>query len=126
MSPLTLYPDSAVIMHPLLLPRILWHQWAKNQCGVIDAVSAHHLCFAQFLTADADSTGFNLLFGYDRAFVGLGVRAARDAVAAERLLHRGEVGLEPIEVDTQRGRVEIPLRDPYLASGVNGDRARSR
>src|SRR4029453_391694 len=49
--------------------------------------------------------------------VRLGMRTARQAVLLQRRLHGGDVLLHLVEVNAERGRVELPLRNAWLDDG---------
>ena len=73
------------------------------------------LGLAELGAADADRAGGELQLGDVGAVMGLGVRPGGQPEAPHRRLHGRDVRLERVEVDAERRRVEIPLRDPDAA-----------
>ncbi len=65
------------------------------------------LGFVDLLAADADRAARDLRLRDVRALVRLRVRPQRDAGAAHGVRHQVEVALEGVEVDDERGRVDV-------------------
>ena len=78
-----------------------------EQDVVGDAGVGHHLDLAELLAGDADRAGLHLHLGERRDLVRLDVRAVGEAVARERVLRAPDVGLDDVEVDDDRGCIEI-------------------
>ena len=74
---------------------------------VADARGDERLRLADFLAADAGGPALDLQLGDRGALVRLRVRAQRDARAVRRVRHQVEVALEGVEVDDERGRVDV-------------------
>ena len=83
----------------------------------------HRLRLAQLGAADADRSGGELILRDRGALVRLRVRPARQPVLLQRRLHRRDVLLHLVEIDAQRRRVELPLRDARLDRAVDRHRA---
>ena len=78
-----------------------------EQDVVGDAGIRHHLDLAELLAGDADRAGIHLQLGQRRDLVRLDVRPVGEAVARERLLRAADVRLDDVEVDHDRGCIEI-------------------
>ncbi len=74
---------------------------------VADARCHERFGFPYLLAADADRPALDLLLRDVGALVRLRVRTERDAGAARRMGHQVEVALEGIEVDHERGGVDV-------------------
>ena len=73
---------------------------------VVDARVRQDLGLAEGRHRDPDRAGLQLPPGEERALVGLGVRAQRQAALVEVGLHPGDVGVDPVDVDHDGRRVE--------------------
>ena len=105
---------------------------------IADAGCDERLRFADFLAADTDGAALDLQVRDVGALVRLRVWTERDARAARRVGHQVEVALEGVEVDDERGRVDVvdgvadaggnPLheRESYRAMAMRGVTATSR
>ena len=78
-----------------------------EQDVVGDAGIRHHLDLAELLAGDADRAGVDLQLRQRRDLVRLDVRAVGEAVARERVLRALDVRLDDVEVDDNRGCIEI-------------------
>ena len=78
----------------------------------------HHLDLAELLAGDADRTGLHLHFGERRDLVGLDVRPVGEPVTGEKVLRATDVRLDDIEIDHNRGCVEVgdQSRHEFLVS----------
>ncbi len=74
---------------------------------VADAAIDHDLGLGYLLTANADGAGGDLHIGDRGALVGLGVRPQPKPGSRDALLHAADVALERIELDQQRGRIDL-------------------
>ena len=117
---------------------------AGRHDDLVDAAGRHGLGLADLRGADANRAGGELQLRDRGAFVRLRVRTAGHAGRRQLPLHRREVLLQLVEIDAERRRVELPLRDAderggrrfraHLGGGVtvrmgwnpHGDAARSR
>ena len=70
----------------------------------------HHFRFAELGYSDAGRPVFDLAPRQFRYLVGLRVRAEPDPAGARHLGHLGDVQLDDVEVEHQRGRVEVGER----------------
>src|SRR5205814_2948127 len=64
--------------------------------------------FSQFRDADAERARLNLAFRNLHGFVGLGMWPERDVLLARMVGHAGNVARHRIEVDDQRGCLQLP------------------
>jgi hypothetical protein len=78
---------------------------------VADAGRGHDLGLGQLRAGDADRPRGEQALRDGRDLDALGVRSPRDAVLAARVGDARDVGIEDVEVDEQRGRVDgMPVR----------------
>src|SRR5256885_9776017 len=87
------------------------HLVAHQHIG--DAALHHRLRFAHLLAADADGTHGDLALGDLGTLVRLGVGAHAHRPAFQRIGERTQVALERVEVDEERGRVDLVHSLPY-------------
>ena len=74
---------------------------------VLDAAIDQRLGLADLLNAHADRAQFHLFQRNDRALVGLGVRPQVGAAAGDAVGQAAQIALERIEIDHQRGGVDL-------------------
>jgi hypothetical protein len=82
---------------------------ADQRIGDEDVVQpgfSHHLGLAQLLAGDADGTEFDLPLGKVGEFVGLDMRAQRQAMGAGVILHPHQIVLDDIEIDDRDRRLK--------------------
>ena len=75
-----------------------------------DAAIRKRLGFAELGAADADRAGRELALGDVDALVSLRMRAQRDARQLRERRHLLDVAIERVEIDHERGRVQIGAR----------------
>ena len=73
--------------------------------------------FTQFGTGYTNRAGRDQLLGQPRRLVAFRVGSPVDAMLAAGSRHRGNVGFQRIQVDAQRGRIEIRLGAPKMRQG---------
>ena len=84
------------------------HHLVAHQ-DVRDAAPGEDLGFRHLLHALADRAARHLQFGDHRRLVRLGVRPQLRPGRRQQLRHVVEVGLERVEIDQQRGRIDLVL-----------------
>jgi hypothetical protein len=87
---------------------------AGGHQDLVEPVLEERLGLAHFGDTDPDGAPLELHARDRRTLVCLGVRPACDAVCPHRALHRGQIDLERVELDDERGRVKLPLRETEL------------
>ena len=91
---------------------------------VADAGRGHHLGLAELLAGDADRAAGELLVRERGELVRLDVRPERDAERVAVGLHAVDVALDRVEVDDQRGRVDVG--EPHLPMPAVMPRTKNR
>ena len=95
------------------------HHFVRDQ-HVVHAAIHHGLGFADFLTAHADGAESDLAQRDFGAFVAFGVRAHFHVAPGKRIVQQLEVVLESIEVEYERGGIDIGERHADLSGRVVG------
>ena len=99
--------DLRALQQPAQAAHLLLAQQIVADEDVVDAAVDHHLGLAQLLAGDALGAGRDLHLGEHGALVRLDVRPVGDAGLVAQLLHAGDVGLDPVEIDHHRRRAEL-------------------